>query len=74
MKRWAELMKQADEPPVKVTKEEKLKSFDLKDYFNWLTGATEFLLATKGELTKKNDDTPEKIHQRAVRLGMIRHL
>lgn len=72
MKRWAELMKQADEPPVKVTKEEKLKNFNLGAYFDFLEYWINVLTEKKGKLSIPSDEDLETFHRRSLELGMIK--
>lgn len=72
MKRWAELMKKANEPLVKVTKEEKLKNFDLGAYFDFLEYWINVLSEQKGKLSMPSDEDMEIFHRRSIELGMIR--
>lgn len=62
-----------NEPPVKMTKEEKLKSFDMAGYFKFLGESLDFSEQLKGKLTATHDDTPFKIHQKALKLNMVRY-
>ncbi len=62
-----------NQPPVKMTKEEKLKNFDMAGYFRFLSENLDFFEKLKGQLTARHDDTPLRVHEKALKLNMIRY-
>ncbi len=61
-------------PIVKITKEEKIKSFDLAAYFSFLDESRQLIIGLKGFIFPSETTGIENGHERAKKLGLLRYV
>ena len=66
------MKKEMAETPDRMSAEEKLKQVNLDRYLDFIAGGRDLMIEIKGSLSPL-ESVAEKIHQRALRLKMIRH-